>query len=224
MGGGAWKAPVHGVAKSWTRLSDCTFTLPFHALEEEMATHSGVLAWRISGTGEPGGLPSMGSHRVRHDWSNLAAAAAVLNHYFFFLNFPVSHSKSHTSFVCLLVFFNLLKIIFLSTAKRRYPTSEVRGRSREDPITDGQRPRGATPRLRSRAAAKSARLWWRRNGPRGANPRPGSSGCMGAGGPRRATPRSRSGGEVLRRYPLSKARSSSCALLEQPWRDTPRPR
>ena len=64
------------VAKSWTRLSDFTFTFHFHALQKEMATHSSVLAWRIPGTGEPGGLPSMGSHRVRHDWSDLAAAAA----------------------------------------------------------------------------------------------------------------------------------------------------
>ena len=58
---------VHGVAKSRTRLSDFTFTFHFHALEEEMATHSSVLAWRIPGTGEPGGLPSMGLHRVGHD-------------------------------------------------------------------------------------------------------------------------------------------------------------
>ena len=65
MDGGAWWAAVHGVAKSWTRLSDFTFTL--HALEKEMATHSSVLAWRIPGTGEPGGLPSMGSNRVGHD-------------------------------------------------------------------------------------------------------------------------------------------------------------
>ena len=72
---GAWWAEVHGVAKSRTRLSDFTFTFHFHALEKEMATHSSVLAWRIPGTGEPGGLPSMGSYRVRHDWSNLAAAA-----------------------------------------------------------------------------------------------------------------------------------------------------
>ena len=78
MDGGAWWAAVHGVAKSQTRLSDFTFTFRFHALEKEMATHSSVLAWRIPGTGEPGGLPSMGSHRVRHDWSDLAAAAAVL--------------------------------------------------------------------------------------------------------------------------------------------------
>ena len=64
MGRGAWWAAVHGVAKSWTRLSDFTFTFHFHALEKEMATHSSVLAWRIPGKGEPGGLPSMGSHRV----------------------------------------------------------------------------------------------------------------------------------------------------------------
>ena len=63
----AWRAAVHGVAKSRTRLSDFTFTFHFHALEKEMATHSSVLAWRIPGTGEPGGLPSMGSHRVGHD-------------------------------------------------------------------------------------------------------------------------------------------------------------
>ena len=65
--GGAWWATVHGVVKSWTQLSDFTFTFHFHALEKEMATHSSVLAWRIPGTGEPGRLPSMGSHRVRHD-------------------------------------------------------------------------------------------------------------------------------------------------------------
>ena len=75
--GGAWWAAVHGVARSWTQLSDFTFTFHFHALEKEMATHSSVLAWRIPGTGEPGELPSMGSHRVGHDWSDLAAAAAA---------------------------------------------------------------------------------------------------------------------------------------------------
>ena len=69
----AWWAAVHGVAKRRTRLSDFTFTFHFHALEKEMATHSSVLAWRIPGTGEPGGLPSMGLHRVGHDWSDLAA-------------------------------------------------------------------------------------------------------------------------------------------------------
>ena len=67
MGRGAWKAVVHGVARSRTRLSDFTFTFHFRALEKEMATHSSVLAWRIPGMGEAGGLPSMGSHRVGHD-------------------------------------------------------------------------------------------------------------------------------------------------------------
>ena len=76
MGGGAWWAAVHGVAKSRTRLSDVTFTFHFHALEKEMATHASVLAWRIPGMGEPGGLLSMGLHRVGHNRSDLAAAAA----------------------------------------------------------------------------------------------------------------------------------------------------
>ena len=67
MDGGAWWAAVHGVAKSRTRLSDVTFTFHLHALEKEMATHSCILAWRIPGTGEPGGLLSMGSLRVGHD-------------------------------------------------------------------------------------------------------------------------------------------------------------
>ena len=67
MDGGAWKAAVHGVAEGQTELSDFTFTVHFHALEKEMATHSSVLAWRIPGTVEPGGLPSMGLHRVGHD-------------------------------------------------------------------------------------------------------------------------------------------------------------
>ena len=62
--GGTWKAAVHGVTEGRTRLSDFTFTFHFHALEKEMATHSSVLAWRIPGTGEPGGLPSIGSHRA----------------------------------------------------------------------------------------------------------------------------------------------------------------
>ena len=103
MDRGAWWAAVHGVTKSQTRLNDFTLTFHFHALEKEMATHSSVLAWRIPGTGEPGGLPFMGLHRVRHDWSDLAAAAAefylecfmhhvtwclslaleILNHHFF---------------------------------------------------------------------------------------------------------------------------------------------
>ena len=67
MDGGAWKAVVHGVAEGRTRLNDFTFTFQFHVLEKEMATHSSVLAWSILGTGEPGGLPSMRPHRVRHN-------------------------------------------------------------------------------------------------------------------------------------------------------------
>ena len=77
MDGGAWWAAVHGVARSRTQLSDFPFTVHVHALEKEIATHSSVLAWRIPGTAEPGGLPSMGSHRVGHDCSDLAAATII---------------------------------------------------------------------------------------------------------------------------------------------------
>ena len=77
MDGGAWKATIHGVTEGRAWLSDLTFTFYFHALEKEMATHSSVLAWRIPGMGEPGRLPSMGSHRVGQDWSDSAAAAAT---------------------------------------------------------------------------------------------------------------------------------------------------
>ena len=80
MDGGAWWTAVHGVTKSQTRLGNFTFSFHFHALEKEMATHSSVLAWRIPGTGEPGGLPSMGLHKVGHDWSDLAAATAALTY------------------------------------------------------------------------------------------------------------------------------------------------
>ena len=73
MDGGGWWAAVHGVAKSRTRLSNFTLTFHFHKLEKKMATHSSVLAWRIPGMGEPGGLLSMGLHRVGHGWSDLAA-------------------------------------------------------------------------------------------------------------------------------------------------------
>ena len=93
MDGGAWTTAVHGVAKSRARQSDFTFTSHFHALEKEMATHSSVLAWRIPGTGEPVGLPSMGSHRVGHDWNDLAAAAAG----------PRTMSLSFAWFLCRLI-------------------------------------------------------------------------------------------------------------------------
>ena len=86
MDGGACWAAVHGVAKSQTPLSDFTFPFHFHALEKEMATHSSILAWRIPGTGEPGGLSSMGLHRVGHDWSDLAAATAAAAAYSIYIN------------------------------------------------------------------------------------------------------------------------------------------
>ena len=92
MDGGAWWAAVHGVTKSWARLSDFTFIFHFHALELKMVTHSSVLAWRIPGMGEPGGLPYMGLHRVRHDWSNLAAAAHHTSK-FLFLSFFYERSS-----------------------------------------------------------------------------------------------------------------------------------
>ena len=83
---GVWYAAVHGVAKSRAQLSNFTFTFYFHALEKEMVTHSSILAWKIPGTEEPSGLPSVGSHRVGHDWSNLAAAAT----------FPFSRESSES--------------------------------------------------------------------------------------------------------------------------------
>ena len=87
MDGGAWWAAVHGVAKSRTRLSNFTFIFHSHALKKEMATHSSVLALRIPGTWEPGGLPSIGSHRVGHEWSNLAAAAAACSFFWIYQTF-----------------------------------------------------------------------------------------------------------------------------------------
>ena len=76
----AWRAAIHVVAKSQTRLSNFTFTFQFHALEKEMATHSSVLAWRIPGTGEPGGLPSMGSHRAGHRLTLLSSSSSSCSH------------------------------------------------------------------------------------------------------------------------------------------------
>ena len=111
MGGGAWWAAICGVSRSQTRLSDFTLTFHFHALEKEMATHSSVLAWRIPGMGEPGGLLSMGSHRVGHNWSDLAVAVATKT--FFFFNFfivryfiilcwflPYNHMNQPQVYIC----------------------------------------------------------------------------------------------------------------------------
>ena len=95
MDGGAWWAAVHGVAEGRTRLSDFTLTFHFHALEKEMATHSSVLAWRIPGTGELGGLPSMGLHRVGHDWSDLAATSSYdPNLCYFYCSLPPKYSSA----------------------------------------------------------------------------------------------------------------------------------
>ena len=104
MDGRAWWAAVQGVAKSRMRLSNFTFTFHFHALEKEMATHSSVLAWRIPGTGEPGGLPFMGSHRVGHGWSDSSSSRRTLNfssHRFWTLPsrvwiFLVSNRETHS--------------------------------------------------------------------------------------------------------------------------------
>ena len=78
MDRGAWWASVHGVAKSWTRLSNSTFTFHFHALEKEMATHSSVLAWRIPRTAEPGGLPSMGVAQSRTRLKQLSSSSSSM--------------------------------------------------------------------------------------------------------------------------------------------------
>ena len=106
MDGGARKAGIHGVAEGRTQLRDFPFTFHFHAVEKEMATHSSAIAWRIPGTGEPGGLPSMGSHRVGHDWSDLAEAAATPMEWFFSerdlaFHFTLHKALQVSGFLCL---------------------------------------------------------------------------------------------------------------------------
>ena len=122
MDGGVWKAAVRGVTKSRTRLSIFTFTFHFHALEKEMATHSSVLAWGIPGKGELGGLLTMGSHRVRHDWSDLAVAYLYKLTYIFYkykiLYFSKKLSanimcKIHSCFMCGYILFISLWILFM---------------------------------------------------------------------------------------------------------------
>ena len=113
MDGGAWWAAIHGVAKSRTRLSDFTFTFHFHALEKEMAPHSSVLACRIPGTAEPGGLPSLGSHRVGHDWSDLAQQQCHLKDLIWLLysisdfNYRLIFLKDTLKFMLKIIFFFL---------------------------------------------------------------------------------------------------------------------
>ena len=116
MDGGAWWAAVHGVAKIRIWLSNFIFTFHFPALEKEMATHSSVPAWRIPGTGEPGGLLSLGLHRVGHDWSDLAAAAAASSVYAhllegFFHKWGLNFAKAFSASVVIIIwvlFFSLL--------------------------------------------------------------------------------------------------------------------
>ena len=109
--GRAWWAAVYGVTQSRTRLSDFTFTFHFHALEKEMATHSNILAWRIPGTGEPGGLPAMGSHRVIK-WSDLAAAAAAASAYLRLLIFlpPILILACASSYPLFLMLYSAYKL------------------------------------------------------------------------------------------------------------------
>ena len=116
MDRGAWWAAVHGVAKSQAWLSDFTFTFHFHALEKEMATHSSILAWRIPETEEPDGLLSVGSHRVGHDWGDLAAAAAAaemkrISLYIFFVCVSITGCGKQFSF-CLFPQMEILQIFF----------------------------------------------------------------------------------------------------------------
>ena len=116
---GAWWAAVHGVARSRTRLSDFTLTFHFHALEKEMATHSSVLAWRIPGTGEPGGLPRMRSHRVRHDWSDLAAAAVLQGWFSSLSSLTIMVSIFVVPYSLWKTFTHMISFIFIVTTKSK---------------------------------------------------------------------------------------------------------
>ena len=125
MDGGAWKAAVHGVVEGWTRLRDFTFTFHFHALEKEMATHSSVLAWRIQGTGQPGGLPSMGSQRVGYYWTDLAAAAAAAAFFIVQLSYPYMTTGKTTALTSLIfvgkvtsLLMNMLSRLFIAFLPR----------------------------------------------------------------------------------------------------------
>ena len=147
---------------------------------------------------------------------------------------PLSHASAWsvaagTLLLCGPLHLSTTAITIRSVAERSYsPLPEVRGGGRECQASTATAQgwlRGATPCPRSEAAAGRSYppAWGQGQQPGGATPRPRSGGCAGAGGPRGATPRSRSGRAAVRRYPSSKVRRSGCALLEQPWRDTPRP-
>ena len=111
MGGGTWWAAVHGVAKSWTRLSDFTFTFHFHALEKEMATHSSVLAWRIPGIGEPGWAAAYGVTQSQTRLKQLSSSSIQLKFilfipsFWFLLQLDHIYSELLTGLVCLLLYF-----------------------------------------------------------------------------------------------------------------------
>ena len=135
MDGGAWWAAVHWVGKSRTRLSNFPFTFHFHALEKEIETHSSVFAWRIPGMGEPGGLSSVGSHRVGHDWSDLAAAAAIqsnkyLQCYTFIFSIVVKYKElryaicKKTKLITLIIYVEALRLVsgFLQEQVGNLPT------------------------------------------------------------------------------------------------------
>ena len=176
-----------------------------------MVTYSSILAWRIPWTEEPGGPQSMGLQRVKHNWINFIFTCPLWSHSSVNQLFPPTiwalalrngRVKSDSAWAQERPRRANPCPRSVAEAERSYPTSEVRGSGWEQ-----------IPHARGQGR-------W----PGGPTPRPRSCGCAGAGGPRGAIPRWRSGRAAVRRYPSSKVRSNGCALLEQPWRDTPRPR
>ena len=193
---------------------------------------------------------TMGSQRVEQDLAIITYNYLNNNRLYQFSELgPLTHLISHFWFTIKLPSCSGCCNGALSMCKRSYPTSEVRGRSWRTPCPKGGsqeelphiRGQGQRPRVpgcdSAGTAERSYPIWGQGQQPRGATqvwgqgwrpggaaPQPRSSGCEGAGGPRGAIPRWRSGRAVVRRYPSSKVRSNGCALLEQPWRDTPCPR